>query len=90
MGTPQDNPDGYRDGSPLTHAGALRGNLLIVHGMLDENVHFRHTARFLEKLGKTRATCDLLLYPSGRHGLRSEEDRRNMHERIAGYFAEHL
>jgi dipeptidyl-peptidase-4 len=90
LGTPQDNPDVYREGSATTHAAGLRGNLLIVHGMLDENVHFRHTARFLEALAKTRAHCDLLLYPSGRHGLRSEEDRRNMHERIAGYFAEHL
>ena len=90
MGTPQDNPDGYRDASVTTHAAVLRGNLLIVHGMLDENVHFRHTARFLEALGKTRASCDLLIYPSGRHGLRSEEDRRNMHERVAGYFDEHL
>jgi dipeptidyl-peptidase-4 len=58
--------------------------------MLDENVHFRHTARFLEKLSKTRGACDLLIYPSGRHGLRSEGDRRNMHERVVGYFAEHL
>jgi dipeptidyl-peptidase-4 len=90
LGMPQDNPDGYREGSATTHAAALRGNLLIVHGMLDENVHFRHTARFLEALAKTRAACDLLLYPSGRHGLRSEADRRNMHERIAAYFAEHL
>jgi dipeptidyl-peptidase-4 len=90
LGMPQDNPDGYREGSATTHVAALRGNLLIVHGMLDENVHFRHTARFLEALAKTRATCDLLLYPSGRHGLRSEADRRNMHERIAAYFAEHL
>jgi dipeptidyl-peptidase-4 len=90
LGMPQDNPEGYREGSATAHAAALRGNLLIVHGMLDENVHFRHTARFLEKLAKTRTACDLLLYPSGRHGLRSEEDRRNMHERIAGYFADHL
>jgi dipeptidyl-peptidase-4 len=90
LGIPRDNPDAYREGSATAHAGGLRGNLLIVHGMLDENVHFRHTARFLEALAKTRAHSDLLIYPSGRHGLRSEEDRRNMHERIAAYFTEHL
>ena len=90
MGTPQEYPDAYRDCSATTHAAALRGDLMIVHGMLDENVHFRHTARFLEKISKTRASCELLLYPNGRHGLRSEEDRRHMHERVAGYFAKHL
>src|SRR5207302_9779458 len=90
LGIPQDNPDGYRDSSATTHVAALRGRLMIVHGMLDENVHFRHTARFLESLSKTHGACDLLVYPSGRHGIRSEEDRRNMHERITGYFAKNL
>ena len=90
MSLPSENPDGYRDGSPVTHAGELRGKLLIVHGMLDENVHFRHTARFVEALSKANRSCDLLIYPSGRHGLRSEADRRHMHERVANYFAENL
>ncbi|MGZ4209727.1 MAG: DPP IV N-terminal domain-containing protein [Actinomycetota bacterium] len=90
MGMPLDNPDGYRDGSALTHAASLRGRLLIVHGMIDENVHFRHTVRFLEALAKTSSTCDLLLYPDERHGFRKEENRRNMHERIVRYFREHL
>ena len=90
MSLPSENPDGYRDGSPVTHAGALRGKLLIVHGMLDENVHFRHTARFVEALSKANRSCDLLIYPNGRHGLRSEADRRHMHERVANYFAENL
>jgi dipeptidyl-peptidase-4 len=90
MGTPEENPDGYREGSALTHAGSLRGRLLIVHGMIDENVHFRHTARFLEALAKTDSTCDLLVYPRARHFPRNEDDRRNMHGRIARYFADHL
>src|SRR5438874_696274 len=38
LGLPRDNPEGYRDGSPITHAAALRGKLMIVHGLLDENV----------------------------------------------------
>ena len=90
MGLPSENPDGYADGSATTHAGNLQGKLMIVHGLLDENVHFRHTARFVEALSKANKSCDLLIYPSGRHGLRSEADRRQMHERIAGYFLAHL
>jgi dipeptidyl-peptidase-4 len=90
MGMPQDNPDGYRDGSALTHAGNLRGKLLIVHGMIDENVHFRHTARFLNALQKAGRSCDLLVYPDERHSPRSERDRRNMHGQIVDYFRTHL
>jgi dipeptidyl-peptidase-4 len=90
MGLPQENPEGYGDGSALTHAAALRGHLLIVHGMIDENVHFRHTARFLEALAKTSSTCELLLYPSERHGFRNEENRRNANEHIVRYFKKHL
>lgn len=90
LGLPSENPDGYRDGSPITHAAALRGKLLIVHGLLDENVHFRHTARFVEAVSKANTSCDLLIYPSGRHGLRSEADRRHMHERVVAYFEANL
>ena len=90
LSLPSENPDGYHDGSPITHAQALRGKLMIVHGMIDENVHFRHTARFVEALSKANASCDLLIYPSGRHGLRSEADRRHMHERVVNYFKAHL
>ena len=90
LSLPSENPDGYRDGSPITHAKALRGKLMIVHGMIDENVHFRHTARFVEALSKANTSCDLLIYPSGRHGLRSEADRRHMHERVVNYFKAHL
>src|SRR3984893_951716 len=56
MGTPQNNPEGYRLGSPLTYVDQLRAPLLVVHGMIDENVHFRHTARLMQALidaGKT-------------------------------------
>ena len=63
---------------------------MIVHGLLDENVHFRHTARFVEALSKANRSCDLLIYPSGRHGLRSQADRRHMHERVADYFVQNL
>ena len=45
MGTPANNPEGYRESSVLSHAEKLQGALLVIHGMLDENVHFRHTAR---------------------------------------------
>lgn len=71
LGTPEANPDGYRAGSILPRAGDLRGNVLIVHGLLDENVHFRHTARLLAKLADVGASVDLLLLAAERHGPRA-------------------
>jgi len=90
MGTPAANPEGYRAGSALTHAGSLRGKLLLIHGMIDENVHFRHTARLMAALQAAGRPFDLLLYPGERHMPRSEEGRRLMEARIAEYFEQHL
>lgn len=90
MNTPQDNPQGYEDGSVMAHINALSGKLLLVHGMLDENVHFRHTARLINALNRARKEYDLLIFPDERHMPRHREDRIYMDERIMGYFRDHL
>jgi dipeptidyl-peptidase-4 len=58
--------------------------------MLDENVHFRHTARLVQALVRARKPHDLLLLPDERHMPRREEDRVSMEERIENYFQQHL
>jgi dipeptidyl-peptidase-4 len=90
MGTPASNPDGYRSASVLTHAERLVGRLLLVHGMIDENVHFRHTARLVDALVKAGRPHDLLIYPNERHMPRSERDRAAMERQIVEYFERHL
>ena len=50
MGTPQSNPDGYKRSSVMAHVDRIQGSLLLVHGLIDENVHFRHTARLINSL----------------------------------------
>ena len=86
MGRPQDNPDRYRESSLLPLASSLRGELLIIHGMADENVHFRHTARLLNVLNAAAKEYGLLIFPDERHLPRGEDDRRYLEERIAGHF----
>ena len=90
MGTPQANPTGYREGSVLGHAADIRGKLLIVHGLIDENVHFRHTARLINALIHARVPYDLLLFPDERHMPRALADRVYMEERIRDYFLHNL
>ena len=90
MGTPQENAEGYRLGSPLTHIEQLRGKLLVIHGMIDENVHFRHTARLMQALIDAGKPFETLLYPNERHMPRSERDRVDMERRILEFFQRNL
>jgi dipeptidyl-peptidase-4 len=90
MGTPADNPEGYRASSLMTHAARLEGKLLLVHGMIDENVHFRHSARLMQALIDAGKPFDVLLYPNERHMPRSEKDRVAMERRILEYFRAYL
>jgi dipeptidyl-peptidase 4 len=90
MGTPQENPEGYREGSVLAHADHISGKLLLVHGMLDENVHFRHTARLINALTRARKPYDLLIFPDERHMPRHQPDRVYQNERIVAYFVDNL
>jgi dipeptidyl-peptidase-4 len=90
MGRPQENAEGYRLGSPLTHIDRLRGKLLVIHGMIDENVHFRHTARLMQALIDAGKPFETLLYPNERHMPRSERDRVDMERRILEFFQGNL
>ena len=90
LGTPQDNADGYRRSSTLTHVDQLRGKLLLVHGMIDENVHFRHTARVMQALIDAAKPFETLLYPNERHMPRSERDRADMERRLLEFFQRNL
>jgi dipeptidyl-peptidase 4 len=90
MGMPTDNADGYRLGSPLTYADQLGGPLLVVHGMIDENVHFRHAARLMQALIDAGKRFETLIYPNERHMPRSEKDRVDMERRLLEFFQRNL
>lgn len=86
MGLPAENPDGYRDSAVMTWAGALRGKLLLVHGMNDENVHVRHTTRLIDALIRANQRYELLLFPDERHVPRGPAGRRYMEETLVEHF----
>jgi dipeptidyl-peptidase-4 len=67
--TPQNNPEGYRDSSPVFAAQGLEGKLLLIHGMMDDNVHLQNTVRFAYELQKAGKSFELMLYPKSRHGV---------------------
>lgn len=90
MGRPDENAAGYRRSAVMTHVDAITGPLLLVHGMIDENVHFRHTARLISALVAAGVPYELLLFPEERHSPRREEDRIYMEQRIVEFFARRL
>ncbi|HWE37678.1 MAG TPA: S9 family peptidase, partial [Isosphaeraceae bacterium] len=90
MGTPADNPDGYKGSSVLTRADRLAGDLLVVHGMIDENVHFRHTARLVAALIAAGKPFEVLPLPGERHSSRRPPDRQYEAERKAAFFEKAL
>lgn len=90
MGTPQNNAEGYREGSLLSHADKLQGQLLLIHGGVDENVHFRHTARLITALTAADRDYDLLMFPEERHMPRDQAGLEYQERRVARYFERHL
>ena len=69
MGLPDDNEEGYTDGSPITHAHRLEGNLLIVHGTADDNVHYQSFERLVNELIKHNKHFTMMSYPNRTHGI---------------------
>lgn len=68
MDTPQDNPEGYREGSVLTFVKNYKGKLYFDHGDLDDNVHFQNSLQLMSKLQDEGKVFQFMLYPNGRHG----------------------
>ncbi len=90
MGTPQNNPHGYQVSSVMQHVDKMTGKLMLVHGLIDENVHFRHTARLINALIQACKAYSLLLFPDERHSPRRLADRVFMEEQIYNFIRQNL
>jgi dipeptidyl-peptidase-4 len=69
MGLPSDNVEGFRDGSPITHARHLKGNLLIVHGTGDDNCHYAGTEVLINELIHHNKQFTMMAYPNRSHSI---------------------
>jgi dipeptidyl-peptidase-4 len=91
MGLPQQNADGYRRGSPITFAEGLKGDLLLVHGSGDDNVHYQGTERLVNRLVELGKPFDELVYPNRTHALAEGPGTTvHLYQSIARYFLAHL
>ncbi|MEP7074602.1 MAG: S9 family peptidase [Acidobacteriota bacterium] len=91
MGLPAQNPDAYKQGSPITFASGLKGDLLVVHGTGDDNVHFQGTELLINELVKNNKPFTMMAYPNRTHGIfEGEGTTRHLYELLTRYLHEHL
>jgi len=91
MGLPDDNAEGYRLGSPITFAGQLEGNLLVVHGSGDDNVHYQGTERLVNALVAANRPFQMMVYPNRTHAIsEGPGTSRHLFELLTRYLTEHL
>ncbi len=86
MGLPSDNPDGFRDGSPITYAGNLRGNLLLVYGTGDDNCHYQNCEALINELIRQNKLFSVMPYPNRTHAIREGPNtRHHLYETLTLY-----
>jgi len=91
MGLPQDNPEGYRAGSPINFAAGLQGDLLVVHGSGDDNVHYQGTERLVNRLVELGKKFDMMTYPNRSHCIcEGQGTLLHVYGLLTRYLLEHL
>jgi dipeptidyl-peptidase-4 len=86
MDTPQENPEGYKNGSVLTYVNNYKGLLRIMHGDMDDNVHMQNTIQLIDKLQNANKHFELMIYPGGRHGWGGVKTPHDKTERFRFYY----
>jgi len=91
VGLPQENPEGYRLGSPVTFADQLRGDLLVVHGSGDDNVHYQNTEALVNALVKANKPFTMMSYPNRTHCIcEGQGTSLHLYSLLTRYLKEHL
>ena len=90
MRRPQVNDRGYEAASLLNKAADLTGNVLIIHGTADDNVHVQHTMQYIHALVEADKQFEMQLYPDDNHFLRKGNNAAHMHNRILNFLQNNL
>jgi dipeptidyl-peptidase-4 len=91
MGRPQDNPEGYKNSSPVNQAARLKGALMIAHGTGDDNVHFANTSEMINELILAGSyPADLMILPGRGHSMGDWHARVELYQRITDFLMSNL
>ncbi|AYA38092.1 S9 family peptidase [Hymenobacter oligotrophus] len=88
--TPQENPSGYDDNSPVQFANQLKGKLLLVHGTGDDNVHFQNSVAFTDALVKANKDFQQLYYPNRNHSIYGGNTRLHLFRQMTNFLQQNL
>ena len=90
MTTPQENPSGYDNNSPISHVDKLQGDFLLVHGTADDNVHVQNSMSLVEALVQANKDFDWLMYPDKNHGIYGGNTRLHLYNKMTKFIKESL
>lgn len=91
MGLPDDNQEGYANGSPINFAQNLKGDLLVIHGTADDNVHYQNLEQLVDRLIAHGKQFSMMAYPDRTHGLREKPGTQlHLHTLMTNYLNDHL
>jgi dipeptidyl-peptidase-4 len=90
MRTPQENPKGYDDNSPINFASQLQGKLLLIHGMGDDNVHFQNSVDFVTALVNANKQFEMQFYPNKNHSIYGGNTTMHLYSRMTDFILENL
>ncbi|WP_189663065.1 S9 family peptidase [Polaribacter sp. IC073] len=89
--TPQENPGGYDENSPVNYADKLEGNFLLVHGTGDDNVHVQNSYRMINSLIEANKQFDMFIVPDRTHGIyKGKNMRLNLYTKMTNFVETHL
>ena len=90
MGTPENNPEGYKNSAPLNHAEKLKGKYILIHGTSDDNVHFQNAVTMVSALQKANKQFETMFYPNKNHGISGGNTRVHLYNLMTNFLLENL
>jgi dipeptidyl-peptidase-4 len=90
MMTPQNNKAGYDETSVLKAAGDLHGRILLIHGMMDDNVHMQNATQLAFEFQKAGKQFDIMIYPTQRHGISNPAQVKHWYQMMTDWVLRNL
>ena len=90
MRTPQENPKGYDDNSPLNFTDRIKGKFIIIHGTGDDNVHFQNSVEMVEAMIQNNVDFESAYYPNKNHGIRGGNTSYHLYHKMTEWLMQNL
>jgi len=90
MRTPKENMEGYEASSAMNRVNKFHGELLLIHGTADDNVHLRNASEYSEALVQADKQFDMHIYTNRNHSIYGGNTTKHLLTRVTNFFIEHL